>query len=141
DHVHRRRPGHRHRRRAIPLGHHSRNGARQHFSIAAGAAPLRNTSDAADLSCWLTHFSDQGCRPVRRETVCDPLIRFMRILYKRLLFVLIAFTVGIFAFVQSLSIIASKNRDPVYQELQKLVGANASFDGLEASLWGGLGFT
>ena len=65
----------------------------------------------------------------------------MRILYKRLLFVLIAFTVGIFAFVQSLSIIASKNRDPVYQELQKLVGANASFDGLEASLWGGFGFT
>jgi len=65
----------------------------------------------------------------------------MRILYKRLLFVLTAFTVGIFAFVQSLSIIASKNRDPVYQELQKLVGANASFDGLEASLWGGFGFT
>jgi len=58
----------------------------------------------------------------------------MRILYKRLLFVLIAFTVGIFAFVQSLSIIASKNRDPVYQELQKLVRANASFDSLETSL-------
>jgi hypothetical protein len=53
----------------------------------------------------------------------------------------IALMVGIFAFVQYLNTLANKHREQVHQELQKLVGADASFDGLEVSLWDGLAFS
>jgi hypothetical protein len=64
----------------------------------------------------------------------------MKILRNRLWLIPIALAVGIFAVVQSLNSIASRNRDQVYQELQKLLGANTSFDGFEVTLWGGFGF-
>jgi hypothetical protein len=75
------------------------------------------------------------------ETVFGPLIRPLRIFDKRIWLVPIALTVGIFAFVQYLNTLASKHREQVHQELQKLIGTNASFDGLEVSLWDGLVFS
>jgi hypothetical protein len=65
----------------------------------------------------------------------------MRISHKRLLFVLVAIAAGTFAFVQSVNILAMKNREQVYQELQKLLGTRASFETLEVHLWGGPGFS
>jgi hypothetical protein len=64
----------------------------------------------------------------------------MKMLPSRLWLVPIGLIVGIFAVVQLSNSIASKNRDQVHQELQKLLGASASFDGLEVTLRGGLGF-
>ncbi|MET0691747.1 MAG: DUF748 domain-containing protein, partial [Candidatus Binatia bacterium] len=40
-----------------------------------------------------------------------------------------------------LSVVAHKRRGEVQQELQKLLGDDASFEAVEASLWGGVGFT
>ncbi|HZA55222.1 MAG TPA: AsmA-like C-terminal region-containing protein [Candidatus Udaeobacter sp.] len=75
------------------------------------------------------------------ETVFGSLTHPIRTFDKRIWLVLIGLAVCILAFVQSLNILASKNREQVNQELQKLIGTNATFDGLEVSLWGGLGFS
>jgi hypothetical protein len=60
---------------------------------------------------------------------------------KFLLLLLIASTITVLVLVQSFKNLAGKNRDQVHQELQKILGNDATFDRLEASLWGGLGFS
>ncbi len=44
-------------------------------------------------------------------------------------------------FFQFFNTLAESNREQLHQDLQKLLGKDATFDGLEASLWGGLGFS
>jgi hypothetical protein len=65
----------------------------------------------------------------------------MTLFHKRLLLVLVALATGIFAFVQSVNILVTKNREQVYQELQKLLGTKATFETLDVNLWGGPGFS
>jgi uncharacterized protein involved in outer membrane biogenesis len=61
--------------------------------------------------------------------------------HKLLLIVAALFTAAVVGFVQSFNTLAGNNREQVHQELQKLLGKDATFEGLEASLWGGLGFS
>jgi AsmA-like C-terminal region/AsmA family len=75
------------------------------------------------------------------ETAAGAFAGRFRTFHKRLGLALLVFAVGILAVIQSLNTMASKNREPVHQELQKLLGTDASFDRLEANLWGGLGFS
>ena len=65
----------------------------------------------------------------------------MRKSHKFLLFFLIASGVAVFAFIKTFNTLAAKNREQVHQELQRFLGKDATFDRLEASLWGGLGFS
>jgi uncharacterized protein involved in outer membrane biogenesis len=65
----------------------------------------------------------------------------MRKSHKFVLLFLIAFTVTMTVFIQAFNGLASKNREQVHQELQRFLGKDATFDQLEASLWGGLGFS
>jgi AsmA-like C-terminal region/AsmA family len=65
----------------------------------------------------------------------------MRKSYKFVLLFLIAFTVMTIVFIQAFNRLASKNREQIHQELQRFLGKDATFDQLEASLWGGLGFS
>jgi hypothetical protein len=65
----------------------------------------------------------------------------MRKSHKFVLLFLIAFTVAMIVFIQAFNTLASKNREQVHQELQRFLGKDATFDQLEASLWGGLGFS
>jgi hypothetical protein len=65
----------------------------------------------------------------------------MRKSRKFLLFFLIASAAAVVAFIQTFNILAAKNREQVHQELQRFLGKDATFDRLEASLWGGLGFS
>jgi AsmA-like C-terminal region/AsmA family len=65
----------------------------------------------------------------------------MRKSHKVLLFFLIAFAAAIVAFTKTFNSLAAKNREQVLQELQRFLGKEATFDRLEASLWGGLGFS
>jgi hypothetical protein len=60
---------------------------------------------------------------------------------KNLLLILAALAAAAFLLVQSLNILAGQNREQVHQELQKLLGKDATFDGLEVSLFTGLGFS
>ena len=60
---------------------------------------------------------------------------------KFLLLFLIAFVVTVLVLVQSFKNLAEKNREQVHQELQRFLGKDATFDRLEASLWGGIGFS
>ncbi|HWO43259.1 MAG TPA: AsmA-like C-terminal region-containing protein [Candidatus Eisenbacteria bacterium] len=43
--------------------------------------------------------------------------------------------------VQSLNTLAGHSRDQIRQELERLLGKSAALEGLEVSLWGGLGFS
>src|SRR5688572_27162773 len=61
--------------------------------------------------------------------------------HKLLLLVAALLTAAGVVFVQSFNTLAGNNREQVHQELQKFLGKDATFDGLEASLWGGLGFS
>ena len=61
--------------------------------------------------------------------------------HKLLLFFLIASAAAVAAFIQTFNTLAAKNREQVHQELQRFLGKDATFDRLEASLWGGLGFS
>ena len=65
----------------------------------------------------------------------------MRQSHKFLLLFLIAFTVALGAFIHAFNTLAGKNREQVHQELQRFLGKDATFDRLEASVWGGLGFS
>jgi hypothetical protein len=65
----------------------------------------------------------------------------MRKSRKFLLFFLIASAAAVIAFIQTFNTLAAKNREQVHQELQRFLGKDATFDRLEASLWGGLGFS
>ena len=65
----------------------------------------------------------------------------MRKSHKVLLFFLIAFAAAIVAFTKTFNSLAAKNREQVLQELQRFLGKDATFDRLEASLWGGLGLS
>ena len=65
----------------------------------------------------------------------------MRTSLKFLLLLLIASLVTVMIFVQSFKNLAEKNREQLQQELQKFLGKEATFDRLEASLWGGIGFS
>ena len=60
---------------------------------------------------------------------------------KFLLLLLIAFVAALFVLVQSFKDLAERNREQVHQELQRFLGKDATFDRLEASLWGGVGFS
>jgi hypothetical protein len=60
---------------------------------------------------------------------------------KTLLVILAALAGAAFLLVQSLNILVGQNREQVHQELQKLLGKDATFDGLEVSLFSGLGFS
>jgi hypothetical protein len=61
--------------------------------------------------------------------------------HKLLLVLAVLFTAAVVVFVQSFNILAGQNREQVHQELQKFLGKQATFDGLEATFWGGLGFS
>jgi hypothetical protein len=61
--------------------------------------------------------------------------------HKILLLLAALFIATVVVFVQSFNTLAGNNRDQLHQELQKFLGKDATFDGLEASLWGGLGFS
>jgi hypothetical protein len=65
----------------------------------------------------------------------------MRKSHKFVLLFLTALTVMLFVFIQAFNTLAGKNREQVHQELQRFLGKDATFDRLEASLWGGLGFS
>src|SRR5438128_2285954 len=60
---------------------------------------------------------------------------------KFLLLLLIASVGVLLVLVQSFKNLAEKNREQVHQELQRFLGKDATFDRLEASLWGGVGFS
>ena len=60
---------------------------------------------------------------------------------KFLLLFLIASVVTVLVLAQSFKNLAEKNREQVHQELQRFLGKDATFDRLEASLWGGVGFS
>jgi len=60
---------------------------------------------------------------------------------KFLLLLLIASVGALLVLVQSFKNLAEKNREQVHQELQRFLGKDATFDRLEASLWGGVGFS
>src|SRR6478672_693487 len=65
----------------------------------------------------------------------------MRKSHKFLLLFLIAFAIVVVAFIHAFNTLAEKNREQVHQELQRFLGKDATFDQLEASVWGGLGFS
>ncbi|HSE87817.1 MAG TPA: AsmA-like C-terminal region-containing protein [Candidatus Binatia bacterium] len=65
----------------------------------------------------------------------------MRKSRKFLLLLLIASIVTLLALVQSFKNLAEKHREQLHQELQRFLGKDATFDRLEASLWGGVGFS
>jgi uncharacterized protein involved in outer membrane biogenesis len=60
---------------------------------------------------------------------------------KFLLLLLIASIGALFVLVQSFKNLAEKNREQLQQELQRFLGKDATFDRLEATLWGGVGFS
>ena len=60
---------------------------------------------------------------------------------KLLLILLIASIAGLLVLVQSFKNLAEKNRDQLHQELQRFLGKDATFDQLEVTLWGGVGFS
>ncbi|MGH7826379.1 MAG: AsmA-like C-terminal region-containing protein [Candidatus Binatia bacterium] len=53
----------------------------------------------------------------------------------------IVFAGAIFFLIHSLNTLAGQSREQLRQELQKLLGKDVTFDGLEVSLWSGLGFS
>jgi AsmA-like protein/uncharacterized protein DUF748 len=65
----------------------------------------------------------------------------MRISRKRILFGLVALVAILGLLVQSFNILASRNREQVQQELQKVLGKDVSFERLKVSLIGGFGFS
>ncbi len=65
----------------------------------------------------------------------------MNISRRRVVVALALLAVAGAAVLFSLSVVAHKRRGEVQQELQKLLGDDASFEAVEASLWGGIGFT
>jgi AsmA-like C-terminal region/AsmA family len=65
----------------------------------------------------------------------------MRKSRKLLLVSLIASAAAVIAFIETFNTLAAKNREQVHQELQRFLGKDATFDRLEASLWGGIGFS
>src|SRR5437016_14021899 len=65
----------------------------------------------------------------------------MRKSHKFLLLFLIAFAIAVVAFIHAFNTLAEKNREQLHQELQRFLGKDATFDQLEASVWGGLGFS
>jgi uncharacterized protein involved in outer membrane biogenesis len=60
---------------------------------------------------------------------------------KVLLVLLIASIGALLVLVQSFKNLAEKNREQLQQELQRFLGKDATFDRLEATLWGGVGFS
>lgn len=50
------------------------------------------------------------------------------------------FAAGCFVLLQVFDNLAARHRDTVQQELHRILGKDVNFDGLEATLWGGLGF-
>jgi len=65
----------------------------------------------------------------------------MNISRRRVVVALALLAVAGAAVLFSLSAVAHKRRGEVQQELQKLLGDDASFEAVETSLWGGIGFT
>lgn len=65
----------------------------------------------------------------------------MRKSHKLLLVFLIASAIAVGVFIHAFNTLAGKNREQVHQELQRFLGKDATFDQLEASVWGGLGFS
>lgn len=65
----------------------------------------------------------------------------MRISRKRILFGLAALVAILGLLVQSFNTLASRNREQVQQELQKVLGKDVSFERLKVSLIGGFGFS
>jgi uncharacterized protein involved in outer membrane biogenesis len=65
----------------------------------------------------------------------------VRISRKHILLVFSAFALALIILVYGFNALVGGNREQVQQELQKLLGKDVSFDRLEASLWGGLGFS
>jgi hypothetical protein len=64
----------------------------------------------------------------------------MNISRKWVLLFLAAFAGAIFALLQTFNMLASKNRDQIHQELQRVLGKEIYFEKLEANILGGLGF-
>ena len=58
-----------------------------------------------------------------------------------MLTVVATFAVTILILVHSFNTLAGNNREQVQQELQKLLGKDVAFDGLETTLWDGVGFS
>jgi len=67
----------------------------------------------------------------------------MKISRKHILLLLVAFAFAgaIVGLVQAFNLLASKNRDHIHQELQRVLGKEIHFEKLEASIFGGLGFS
>ena len=65
----------------------------------------------------------------------------MKLLRKRILLPLIACAVAFFGLLQAFNVLANKNRDQVHQELQRILGKEIYFEKLEASFFGGIGFS
>ncbi len=65
----------------------------------------------------------------------------MRISKKRILLVLAALVAIVALLVEAFNSLASRNREQVQQELQKVLGKDVSFDRLRVSLLGGFGFS
>jgi len=65
----------------------------------------------------------------------------MKISRRRVVVALALLAVTGAAVLFSLGVVAHKQREEVQQDLKKLLGDDASFEAVEASLWGGIGFT
>lgn len=59
---------------------------------------------------------------------------------KHLLVAGLLFAAACFALLQVFDNLAARHREVVQQELHRILGKDVNFDGLEATLWGGLGF-
>ncbi|HXK30360.1 MAG TPA: hypothetical protein VJ646_19110, partial [Candidatus Binatia bacterium] len=65
----------------------------------------------------------------------------MNLLRNRILLLLLVCAVALFGLIQAFNVLANKNLDQVHQELQKILGTEIHFEKLEASFFGGIGFS
>jgi hypothetical protein len=65
----------------------------------------------------------------------------MNLLRNRILLLLLVCAIALFGLIQAFNVLANKNLDQVHQELQKILGKEIHFEKLEASFFGGIGFS
>lgn len=65
----------------------------------------------------------------------------MKISRTRIFLLLVALAGATFALLHAFNVLAAKNRDQIHQELQRVLGKEIVFEKLEASIFGGLGFS
>lgn len=75
-----------------------------------------------------------------RKFSLPPLLRAVRRYRKYLMLAGLALGAAGFILLQIFDNLAARHRDTVQQELHRILGKDVNFDGLEATLWGGLGF-